>query len=291
MKKRYHILDSAKQQPVSPDDLTRLLSQNAQLMLPLVELVEQCRGAVDEVIDVTGRAAIQAVLELSAQQVTGGKLSQPGKKRASDVVRWGRQPGRVQLSNRKLRVSKPRLRKRSGGEVEVPAYEAMQDDERLGARMLDILMKGVSTRNYAGVIDEMAGTVGVSKSAFSREAIEAAEKSIDEVLTRRLDDLDLLVIYVDGLIFSDHVVLAAVGVDRQGNKHVLGPAACRHREHRGRGRLADRHGRAGRINGEKQAIRARWIEGLTGGGAPRVRQSSGAALPRSQAAQCRRAAA
>ena len=70
-------------------------------------------------------------------------------------------PGRVKLSNRKLRVSKPRLRKRSGGEVKVPAYEAMQDDERLGARMLDILMKGVSTRNYAGVIGAMAGTAGV----------------------------------------------------------------------------------------------------------------------------------
>ncbi len=222
MKKPYHILDSAKKQPVSPNDLTRLLSQNAQLMLPLVELVEQCRGAVDEVIDVTGRAAIQAVLELSAQQVTGGELSQPGKKRGGEVVRWGRQPGRVKLSNRKLRVSKPRLRQRSGGEVEVPAYAAMQDDERLGARMLDILMKGVSTRNYAGVIGEMAGTVGVSKSAVSREAIEAAEKRIDEVLARRLDELDLLVIYVDGLIFSDHTVLAAVGVDRQGNKHVLG---------------------------------------------------------------------
>ena len=44
MKKRYHILDFAKQQPISPNDLTRLLSKNAQLMLPLVELVEQCRG-------------------------------------------------------------------------------------------------------------------------------------------------------------------------------------------------------------------------------------------------------
>ncbi len=222
MKKSYHIFDSAKQQPVSPNELTRLLSQNAQLMLPLVELVEQCRGAVDEVIDVTGRAVIQAVLELSAQQVTGGELSQPGKKRSTDVVRWGRQRGRVKLSNRKLRVQKPRLRKRSGGEVAVPAYAAMQDDERLGARMLDILMKGVSTRNYAGVIGAMAGAVGVSKSAVSRETIEAAEKSIDEVLARRFDELDLLVIYVDGLIFSGHTVLAAVGVDRQGNKHVLG---------------------------------------------------------------------
>ena len=147
MKKPYHIIDSKKQGRVAHNELTRLLSQNAQLMLPLVDLIEQCRGAVDEVIDVTGRAAIQAVLELSAQQVTGGELAQPGKKRSGEVVRWGRQPGRVSLSDRKLRVAKPRLRRRSGGEVEVPAYEAMQDDEQLGSRMLDILMKGVSTRN------------------------------------------------------------------------------------------------------------------------------------------------
>ncbi len=70
------------------------------------------------------------MLELSAQQVTGGELAQPGKKRDGDVLRWGRQSGRVNLSDRKLRVAKPRLRKRSGGEV---AYESLQDDERLGS--------------------------------------------------------------------------------------------------------------------------------------------------------------
>jgi len=32
----------------------------------------------------------------------------------------------------------------------------MQDQPRLGARMLDILMRGVSTRQYRGVIPEMA---------------------------------------------------------------------------------------------------------------------------------------
>ena len=72
---------------MSPDELTRLLSQNGQLMLPLVELIEQCPGAVDEVIDVTGRAASQTVLELSAQQVTGGELAQPGKKRGGEFAR------------------------------------------------------------------------------------------------------------------------------------------------------------------------------------------------------------
>ena len=37
----------------------------------MVDLFEQCRMACDELIDIAGRAAIQAVLELTAQQVAG----------------------------------------------------------------------------------------------------------------------------------------------------------------------------------------------------------------------------
>ena len=52
--------------------LADFLSKGGQLLLPMVDLVEQCQMACDELIDVTGRAAIQAVLELSAEQVAGG---------------------------------------------------------------------------------------------------------------------------------------------------------------------------------------------------------------------------
>ena len=109
-------------------------------------------------------------LELSAQQAVGGPRQQ-GKSREGEVVWYGQQPGSVMLSDRKLRVKRPRLRRKGSGaekEVEVPAYQAMQDQPRLGARMLDILMRGVSTRQYRGVIPEMADTVGVSKSSVSR---------------------------------------------------------------------------------------------------------------------------
>ena len=41
---------------------------------------------------------------------------------------------------------------------------------------------------------------------------------------RRLDELNLLIIYLDGVIFGDHHVLVAVGVDAEGHKHVLGIA-------------------------------------------------------------------
>ena len=69
----------------------------------------------------------------------------------------------VYLSDRKVRVERPRLRRRGvgeGGEVEVPAYAAMRRPGAVADRMLEVLMAGVSTRKYGRVIGEMADTVG-----------------------------------------------------------------------------------------------------------------------------------
>jgi transposase-like protein len=131
----------------------------------------------------------------------------------------------VNLKERKLRVQRPRLRKKghgSGGEVAIPAYEAMRRDATTGERMLEILLSGVSTRRYERMIPEMAETVGVSRSAVSREAMEASEAALKKLAERRFDDVDLLVIYIDGMHFGEQCVLAAIGVDSQGSKHVLG---------------------------------------------------------------------
>jgi putative transposase len=196
----------------------------------MVELIEQSRLAVDELIDVLGRASVEAVLRLSAEGIAGPP--HPGKKGGG--VGWhGRESGTVNLAERKLRVSRPRLRKRGvgrDGEVPVPAYEAMQQDGRLASRMLEILLRGVSTRLYKHVLPEMAETVGVSKSSVSAEAIEASEEELKKLCERCWDGIEFLVIYVDGIIFGEHHILATIGVEysenpqRNGKKHVLGIA-------------------------------------------------------------------
>jgi putative transposase len=221
VKKSYHTI--RKQGKVNDQELAGYLARSGQFLLPMVDLIEQCRLACDELIDVTGRAAIDAVLQLSASQAAGGPAQQ-GKRRHGEVVFHGRQRGQVMLSDRKLEVQRPRLRTRgrAGREVEVPAYAAMQNGEQMGARMLEILMRGVSTRNYKEVIPSMAETAGVSRSAVSRRVIEASEAEVEGLLSRRFDDLKLLVIYIDGLIFGDYTMMGAVGVDVEGNKHVLG---------------------------------------------------------------------
>jgi transposase-like protein len=220
VKRSYHTID--KQGKANEKKLAEFLSKGGQLLLPMVDLIEQCQMACDELIDVTGRAAIQAVLGLSAQQVAGPR--QQGKQRIGEVVWYGQQSGTVMLSDRKLAVKRPRLRQKgpgAGKEVEVPAYAAMQDQPRLSARMLDILMRGVSTRQYRSVIPEMADTVGVSKSSVSRQIIEASEAEVETLLGRHFDELKLVVIYIDGMVFGDHVMIGAVGVDAEGHKHVL----------------------------------------------------------------------
>ena len=57
---------------------------------------------------------------------------------------------------------------------------------------------------------------------MSRETVEASERVLKELMERRLDAWDLLVIYLDGIQMGSHHVLAAVGVDSDGKKHVAG---------------------------------------------------------------------
>ena len=64
--------------------LAQFLSQDGQGLLPIRELLCQAEMAVDQIIDVAGRATIEAVLTLSAQQVAGAK--HPGK--AGGDITW-----------------------------------------------------------------------------------------------------------------------------------------------------------------------------------------------------------
>jgi len=202
--------------------LTEFLCKEGHLLLPMLELISNAEMAVDQLIDVTGRAAIEAVLILSAEQVAGSKH----KGRNTGDIRWhGKQATTVPLSDRKLRLDKPRLRRKgpgSGQEVDIPLLEALWSNSGLCHRILEILMHGVSSRNYKRIVPEMADTVGISKSSISREFIDASEETIRDLCERRLEDKDILVVYIDGIQYGQIHVIAVMGVDSQGYKHVLG---------------------------------------------------------------------
>ncbi|MEX3548043.1 MAG: transposase, partial [Burkholderia sp.] len=158
------------------------LAEQAQLLLPMLELIQNTRISVDELMYDAGRALVEQLLMVSAGEVADEKHAG----RAGGDVRWhGTQRGRIVMDERKLQVQRPRLRDKRGKEVPIPVYEQLRDDSRLMERMYDIMVSGVATRRYDEVLPEMAHTVGISKSSVSRQFVKASQKKLDELMARR----------------------------------------------------------------------------------------------------------
>ncbi len=219
MKKVYQVVSQSERAEVR-----QYLAEHGSTLGQVVELIESGKQALDEFIGELGKAALEVVLQASAEEVAGPPHpGQPG----GAVRRHGSQGGVVTVGGQRVRLEKPRLRRREGGEgaeMPIPAYEAMQSDARMGRQVRRILMRGVSTRNYEEVVPELAGRCGVSRSAVSRQFQEASAQALRELCERRFEEVDLPLIYIDGKDFGGHQVISAVGVDTEGRKHVLGIA-------------------------------------------------------------------
>ena len=157
----------------------------------MVELVERAEMAIDEVIDVMGRATIEAVLDMSAEALAGPK--QACKARTGGEAAWyGRQGGQVvprgaegargAAAAADERPGRGRRARGAGlpGDATAGAIGGPDAGDPAG---------GVSTRRYGDVIPEMADTVGVSKSAVSWDAIQASERVLAELMERRLEEV------------------------------------------------------------------------------------------------------
>lgn len=86
------------------------------------------------------------------------------------------------------------------------------------------MVAGVSTRKYRKVLPQVADSVGIAKSSVSRRFIEASGQQLAMLQKRRFDEVDLLAIYIDGIVVAARHVVVAIGVDATGVKHLLGLA-------------------------------------------------------------------
>jgi putative transposase len=138
---------------------------------------------------------------------------------------WGTTPTELTLGGRRIQVPRPRVRGREGGEVTLPAVAAFRGREPLTARVLEQILLGVSTRGYAASLE--AGPVGVpsrgtSRSAASRTLIRRTREQVAAQLSRRLDGLDLVALFGDGVVVAGQTVIVRLGITRDGRKEPLG---------------------------------------------------------------------
>ena len=172
-------------------------------------------------------------------------------------MHWhGSQPGRVTLSERQLRVEKPRLRRRGRGRLTTTKRLA---DRHLLTACRRWPAGGIGN---GGLIDpEIASPPGLSF------------KTVD-----------------DGIQFGNHHVLAAVGVDEDGKKYVLGVRSGASENATVTTALLEDLVARGIRPDATSAVRRRWSEGATQRDTQVFGAGNEVALSQPQAAECRRPA-
>jgi putative transposase len=87
------------------------------------------------------------------------------------------------------------------------------------------MRRSVSTRGYERSlepVDDAIETRGTSKSNASRALIDATTEKLAQFVSRTVDDVDLIAMFIDDIEFAGHSVLIALGVTIDGTKTSLG---------------------------------------------------------------------
>ena len=164
-----------------------------------------------------------------------GRCTQTGIDVAQTLAKGQLRKGHAAKLIRATELAHPAIavvaRGRCGGgkEVAIPVYERLQAEPRLGERIRDILVRGVSTRKYAEVLPRMAGTVGIAKSSVSRRFIRASRDALEALMGRRFDELDILAVWIDGIVVDATTSWPPSASRPSEAKHLLGLGRARAR--------------------------------------------------------------
>ena len=213
-----------KSRRAQPDPLPGDVAVPEQVIVSMAEIAESAREGLLALAVGTG---LQVMTAMFAEDAT--RLCGPDGKHNPDRAgyRHGSEDGSVTLGGRRIPVTRPRVRAADGsGELRLPSYDLFSSTEILGQMALEKMLAGLSSRRYpaglepAGQAVEQAAAA-TSKSAVSRRFVAATETALAELMSRRLDDLDLVALMIDGVHFGEHTCVVALGIGIDGTKHPL----------------------------------------------------------------------
>ena len=144
------------------------------------------------------------------------------------AVRHGREAGEVTLGGRRVAVEHPRVRTADGSEeVQLQTYRHFADRDPLTRLVLEQTLAGVSTRRFERTREPVGEEVeaearSVSKSAVSREFVARTRENLEALMSRRLDDVRLAVLMIDGIELKGRTNVVALGITTDGVKMPLG---------------------------------------------------------------------
>jgi transposase-like protein len=187
-------------------------------MGPLVELASEGLLALSVQV---GLEVLRQMLAVDVTALAGAKGRHNPDRSA---YRHGTETTRVVMGGQKVSVKRPRVRSKEGSELQLPTLSVFQNEDPLNRALLQRLLCGVSTRKYSRTLDEsLEDAACVSKSEASRRFAAAMEARMDEFFKRRIEG-SFPAMMIDGLELGKMTIIAAMGIDSEGRKRILGLA-------------------------------------------------------------------
>src|SRR3954470_5648728 len=192
-----------------------------QRHLALVDLLVDTRAELMELAVASGLKVLTTMLEEDRTALCGPRYQHQVERQVS---RAGTVPSEVVLGGQKVALRRPRVRA-NGEEVPLPTFQAMASEDPLNRRVVEQMLVGVATRQYARSLEPVPTTMvsrGTSKSAVSRRFVVKTAAQLAAWRSTALDALDLAGLLVDGVHIGEHCLVVALGIDHTGRKHALG---------------------------------------------------------------------
>ena len=221
-----------------------------------------------------GLGVLAELMEEEVTEVVGPKgRHDPGRV----AVRHGHDDGEVTLGGRRVPVERPRVRATDGaGEVPVSIYQHFASTDVMSRVVLERVLASVSmcryqTTNEPVGSDVEAGERSTSKSAVSRMFIERTRTALAELMARRLDDVRLAVLMLDGIDLKERTHIRRPRDHHPRSEDPAGVVGRLHRERDRCDRVALRPRRAWPGPRAGHPVRPRRRQGATQGDPLRVR--------------------
>ncbi len=191
----------------------------------LGELVGAAKEGLGALSVGVGLGVLAELMEEEVDEVVGPKGRHDPKRTA---VRHGHEGGEVTLGGRRLAVERPRVRSADGrSELPLATYAHFAERDPISRVVLQQMLAGVSTRRYRRTQEPVGEAVeadarSTSKSAVSREFVARTREHLEALMQRRLDDVRLAVLMIDGIDLKGRTNVVALGISTDGVKIPLG---------------------------------------------------------------------
>ena len=116
-----------------------------QILLPMIAGIAATKAELTEWVYEQGLTALHELLRKDAEEIAGPK-GKHEKERTHN--HWGSTDGELSFGGRRIQVSRPRVRSKSGEEASLPHFEAFREEDPLPERVMNQILVGVSTRGY-----------------------------------------------------------------------------------------------------------------------------------------------